>query len=251
MAASHLDLATLTVKIFADGADLDSIRAQAAQPHIKGFTTNPSLMRKAGVADYAAYSRELLAAVPDYSVSLEVFADDPAGMIAQGREIASWGSNAVVKVPVINSTGVFTGPVIEALSQAGVPLNITAVYTVDQVHQILGALHGTAPAYISIFAGRLADSGWDPLPVMREAASLLAERPGAGLDVAGGVGVFAFTPARDAGGGCITVPPEVLDKLSGLGTTADALAMSTGPALLKDATAAGYSIDTTASAAAE
>ena len=165
-------LTDLKIKIFADGADLEGIRTMYAKPWIKGFTTNPTLMRKVGVADYKSFASEVLREVPDRPVSFEVFADEFNEMEAQALEIASWGSNVNVKIPVTNTKRQFAGPLIRRLSEAGVQLNVTAVMTLEQVRAITDALAASTPAIISVFAGRIADTGVDPVPVMREALRL-------------------------------------------------------------------------------
>ena len=159
----------LKVKIFADGADFDSIMALYRDPLIKGFTTNPTLMRKAGVADYEAFARKVLDAIQDRPVSFEVFADDLPTMEAQARAIASWGENIYVKIPVTNTQGEFTGPIIRSLSEAGVAVNVTATFTLEQTRAVVDCLNRDIPAIVSIFAGRIADAGLDPMPIMREA----------------------------------------------------------------------------------
>ena len=164
----------LKIKIFADGADLERILALYANPLIKGFTTNPTLMRKAGISDYEAFAKQVLAKIADRPVSFEVFADDFPTMIAQGRRIASWGKNANVKIPVTNTRGEFAGPVLEALSKEGVVLNVTAIMTPEQVEQVGAALRADVPAIISVFAGRVADTGRDPMPLMRECRQISA-----------------------------------------------------------------------------
>src|SRR5882672_4072433 len=171
----------LRIKIFADGADLQSIKQSAANPMVKGFTTNPTLMRAAGVTDYKTFALEVLQTVPDRPVSFEVFADDFQSMEAQAREIASWGHNVYVKIPVTNTKGDFAGPIIASLSRAGVRLNITAVMTLDQVARIGAALAEDTPAVVSVFAGRIADTGRDPVPHMTEALQILRNRPKAEL----------------------------------------------------------------------
>ena len=167
----------LTVKIFADGADLKGMKEAAAQPHVKGFTTNPTLMRQAGVTDYKQFALDVLKLIPDRPVSFEVFADDFPTMEAQGREIASWGGNVYVKVPVTNTKGEFAGPLMTRLSSAGIKLNVTAIMTNEQVRRVAAALAKDVPAIVSVFAGRIADTGRDPVPIMREAVALLKERP--------------------------------------------------------------------------
>ena len=151
----------LKVKIFADGADIEGMLELASNPLIKGFTTNPTLMRKAGVEDYKQFASKVIEAIPDRPLSFEVFADDVAEMEAQAQEIASWGPNVNVKIPVTNTKGVSTVPAIKALSAKGVQVNVTAVFTLDQVRDITEALHDDTPAIISVFAGRIADTGVD------------------------------------------------------------------------------------------
>src|SRR5262245_8910484 len=171
----------LKVKIFADGADFDGIMKMYANPLIKGFTTNPTLMRKAGVADYESFARKLLEAVPDRPVSLEVFADDFPEMIRQGKAIASWGKNVNVKIPVMNTKREFAGPVIRELSDAGVAVNVTAIMTAKQVRDVTALLNVATPAIVSVFAGRIADTGVDPVPLMTECVSILKAKPKAEL----------------------------------------------------------------------
>ena len=162
-------LAQLKVKLFTDGADKAQIVEMAKQPWIAGFTTNPSLLKKAGVADYAAYARELVAAVPDRHISFEVFSDDIAEMVAQARVIATWGKNVYVKLPVTNTRGEPLFEAVRALSREGVKINMTAIFTREQVARAIDALDGGAPACVSVFAGRLADFGIDYRPIMQDA----------------------------------------------------------------------------------
>ncbi len=161
------DPSALTTKIYADGADLDGLLALAEQPYIRGFTTNPTLMRKAGVVDYERFAREVLEQITDRPISFEVFSDDVAEMRAQALEIASWGSNVYVKIPVTNTRGEWTDGLVRELTGEGVQLNVTALMTVDQVDRVAKALAGGAPSNISVFAGRVADTGRDPVPLMR------------------------------------------------------------------------------------
>src|SRR6201996_2642874 len=161
-------LKQLRIKLFADGADFDGIVALAANPIIRGFTTNPTLARNAGVRNYEEFGRKVLAAVPNRPVSLEVFADDFAGMTRQARAIASWGKNVNVKIPVTNTNREFSGEVIRQLSAEGIVVNVTAITTVDQVRRVAENLSPDAPAIVSVFAGRVADTGVDPVPMMAE-----------------------------------------------------------------------------------
>jgi len=244
-------LKDLKIKIFADGADLAGMKEMYAQPHIQGFTTNPTLMKKAGVTDYKAFAREVLAAIPDRPISFEVFADELDEMEAQGREIATWGRNVNVKIPVTNTRGVFTGPVIAKLSKAGVVLNITAVFTVAQVKAIAEALDPATPAIVSVFAGRIADAGIDPVPLMRECHSVLKARPKAELLWASPREVLNIVQADDIGCGIITVTNDILGKLKTLGKDLDAFSLETVEMFYKDAKAAGYTIATGKAEAAE
>jgi len=232
----------LNVKLFADGAELESIRTLAQNPAIKGFTTNPSLMRKAGVTDYEDYARRIVAAVPDRPISFEVFADDFDEMIAQGRVIATWGDNVNVKIPVMTTGGTFTGPVISALAQAGVTLNVTALMTVAQVQKVAACLRPDVPAIISVFAGRIADSGRDPEPVMQACRQALAERPKAELLWASSREIFNIFQADRTGCHIITVGHDLLSKLSTVGKDLDEYSIDTVKAFYRDAQAAGFEI---------
>ena len=232
----------LKIKIFADGADLKSIRESAANPLVKGFTTNPSLMRQAGVADYRAFARDVLKAVPDRPVSFEVFADDFPSMEQQAQEIASWGNNIYVKIPVSNTKGEFTGPLIASLSHAGVKLNITAIFTVEQVSRVAQALAQNVPAVVSVFAGRIGDTGRDPVPLMTESLRLLKPRPKAELLWASPREVLNIFQGDEIGCHIITVTADHLKKLSLVGKDLDAYSRETVAVFYKDATAAGYRI---------
>jgi transaldolase len=235
-------LSRIRVKIFADGADFDGILAMYKNPLIKGFTTNPSLMRRAGVTDYEAFARRLLAAVPDRPISFEVFADEPREMVRQARAIASWGSNVNVKIPVMNTRREFTGPVIEELSAAGIALNVTALMTPRQVRRVSACLAPEAPAIVSVFAGRVADTGIDPVPLMREAVQALAERPRAELLWASPRELLNIFQADEVGCHIITVTHEVLAKLGLVGKDLDAYSLETVETFHRDASAAGYTI---------
>jgi transaldolase len=232
----------LKVKIFADGADLERILALYANPLIKGFTTNPTLMRKAGISDYESFAKQVLTKITDRPVSFEVFADDFPTMIAQGRRIASWGRNANVKIPVTNTKGAFAGPVIEALSKEGVVLNVTAIMTPEQVEQVGACLRADVPAIISVFAGRVADTGRDPMPLMRECLARLANRPKAELLWASPRELLNIFQADEVGCHIITATSDVLAKLGLVGKDLDAYSLETVKMFFNDAAAAGYSI---------
>jgi transaldolase len=234
----------LAVKIFADGADFDGILTMYKNPLIKGFTTNPSLMRKAGISDYEGFARRLLAAVPDRPISFEVFADEPHEMIRQAEAIASWGSNVNVKIPVTNTRGEFSGPVIEELSRAGIVLNVTAVMTLAQVRDIAACLAPGTPAIVSVFAGRVADTGIDPVPVMRQAVEALAARPKAELLWASPRELLNIFQADEVGCHIITVTHDVLAKLGLVGKDLDRYSLETVEMFHRDARAAGFTINT-------
>jgi len=232
----------LRVKIFADGADLPGIIKLYANPLIKGFTTNPTLMRKAGVKDYAAFARDVLLAVPDRPVSFEVFADEFGEMERQAREIASWGRNVNVKIPVTTTKGAFCGPLIERLSSVGIVVNVTAVMTLEQVGAIVECLAPPTPAIVSVFAGRIADTGRDPVPLMAEAVRILKARPMAELIWASPRELLNVFQADDIGCHIITVTHDVLGKLSLVGRDLHAYSLETVEMFRRDAQAAGFSI---------
>jgi transaldolase len=230
------------VKIFADGADLNGILALYKNPLVKGFTTNPTLMRKAGIEDYEAFARQLVAAIPDRPLSFEVFADDIDEMIAQGRVIASWGDNVNVKIPVTTTKGAFTGPVISTLANAGVVVNVTAIMTVAQVQRVAECLAPNVGAIVSVFAGRVADTGRDPVPMMQDCLRALAGRPKAELLWASPRELLNIFQADEIGCHIITVSHDVLAKLSLIGKDLDEYSLETVKMFYRDATAAGFKI---------
>jgi transaldolase len=232
----------LTVKIFADGADLKGMKEAAAAPHVKGFTTNPTLMRQAGVTDYKQFALDVLKLIPDRPVSFEVFADDFPTMEAQGREIASWGSNVYVKIPVTNTKGEFAGPLMTRLSSAGIKLNVTAIMTNEQVRRVAAALAKDAPAIVSVFAGRIADTGRDPVPIMREAVASLKERPKAELLWASPRELLNIFQADEIGCHIITVTGDVIRKLALVGKDLDRYSLETVAMFHKDALSAAFAI---------
>jgi len=241
----------LRVSVFSDGADLPGILEMYARPWIRGFTTNPTLMRKAGVRNYEAFARSLLHAVPDRPVSLEVFAEDEAGMEMQALTIATWGANVNVKIPVTNREGVFLGPLIRRLGEAGVVVNVTAVFTLQQVEHVVQALAPETAAIVSIFAGRIADTGLDPVPLMTAAKRILGWRPKAQLLWASPRELLNVFQAADAGCDIITLPPEMLRKVELLGRDLQQYSLETVEMFHHDAWAVGYQIDTGVLAAAK
>jgi transaldolase len=232
----------LRIKIFADGADLASMKALAANPRVKGFTTNPTLMRKANVTDYVAFAHQVLAAIPDRPVSFEVFADEFPEMEAQALEIASWGKNVYVKIPITNTRRASAVPLVQRLSKQGVQLNVTAVFTLAQVEAITRALDPATPAVISVFAGRIADTGVDPVPLMADAKRICRAKPKAELLWASPRELLNIFHAESVGCDIITVTPDVLAKLELVGKSLDEYSLETVKMFYKDASAAGYSI---------
>ena len=235
----------LTIQLFADGADIKAMTDLYKGGRVKGFTTNPTLMRKAGVDDYEAFARRVLTAVPDRPVSLEVFADDFAEMLRQARVIATWGPNVNVKIPVTNTAREFSGPVIRQLSHEGIALNVTALLTVDQVRQVAECLAPETPAIVSLFAGRVADTGVDPVPLMRAAREALAPRPQAELLWASPRELLNVFQADEVGCHIITATNDILAKLPLVGKDLDDYSLETVAMFRRDALAAGYEIDTT------
>jgi transaldolase len=238
----------LKVKLFADGADLAGIKEMAANPAIKGFTTNPTLMRKAGVADYKAFALQALQVVGGRSISFEVFADEFGEMEKQAHEIASWGKNIYVKIPITNTNREFSGPLVERLSRAGVQVNVTALMTVDQVKRVTERLAPDTPAIISVFAGRIADTGRDPMPIMAEAVRIMKAKPKAELIWASPRELLNIVQAGEVGCHIITATNDILKKLSLVGKDLDQYSLETVEMFHKDAKAAGYSITTRAAA---
>lgn len=232
----------LSIKIFADGADLQTILSMAAKPWVRGFTTNPTLMRKAGVSDYAAFARTVLDSVTDRPVSFEVFADDLPTMEEQAREIDSWGPNVYVKVPVTNTGREFTGPILRRLSQAGVKLNVTAIMTVGQVTAVRDSLADGTPAIVSVFAGRVADTGIDPVGVMRDCLDTLRGRPELELLWASPRELLNLVQADAMGCHIITMTNDLLGKLGLLGKNLEDYSLETVEMFYRDAVAASYRI---------
>ena len=234
------DLGLKTVKIFADGANLDAILELAGQPHIAGFTTNPTLMRQSGVSDYEGFARKLLEHITDRPISFEVFADEPAEMVRQARLIASWGRNVYVKIPVTDTRGTSTAAVVRELAASGVHLNVTALMTVPQVEIVSSALASGPAAIVSVFAGRIADTGRDPIPLMTAALAAMAPYPQLELLWASPREIFNVRQADDIGVHIITVTPDLLKKLGKFGHDLDAYSLETVRMFHDDAATAGY-----------
>jgi transaldolase len=235
---SRLD--DLKVKIFADGADLAGILELYKNPIIKGFTTNPTLMKQAGVSDYDEFARTLLRAVPDRPISFEVFADDFAEMEWQALEIASWGGVVVVKIPVTNTRGESSAALVRRLARAGVRLNVTAMMTLDQVREFAECLQDGPPSYISVFAGRVADTGRDPVPHMAEAVRILSKYPQLELIWASPRELLNIFQADAIGCHVITVTHDVLKKLQLVGKDLGEYSLDTVKMFFNDAQRAGF-----------
>jgi transaldolase len=231
-----------TVKIFADGADIAGIRKLAADPLIKGFTTNPTLMRKVGITDYEGFSKEVLDVIEGRPISFEVFADDDAEIERQALKIASWGENIYVKIPVMTTNGVPTAALAGRLASQGVQLNITAMMTVQQVEEVLPSLEGGPASYVSLFAGRVADTGVDPIPMMKEVLAIIASEPQIELIWASPRELLNIVQANDIGCDVITVTHDLLGKLSGLGKDLHQFSLETVLMFHGDASASGFQL---------
>ena len=238
-----LDIDQLRIKLFCDGADFGSLLTWSADPRIKGFTTNPTLMRKSSVVNYEAFARQLVKVIPDRPISFEVLADDPETMEEQALAIATWGANVNVKVPITNTWGAFTGPSLRRLSGEGVPLNVTALFTLEQVERVAACLDPDVPAIISIFAGRSADTGIDPVPIIRSAVRMIEHLPHVELLWASPRELLNVFQAEDAGCHIITMVPEILSKLDLVGKDLEAYSLETVNMFYRDACAANYQID--------
>jgi len=232
----------LRVKIFADGADKAGMLEMASRPYIAGLTTNPTLMRKAGVADYRAFAREIVNAIPDRPLSFEVFSDDFAEMERQAHEIASWGAQVYVKIPVTNTRGEPAYGLVRRLSKAGVKLNVTALMTLAQVRDVSAALIGNVSSYISVFAGRVADTGRDPVPLMAAAVELIHPYPEQELIWASPRELLNIFQADAIGCQIITVTNDVLNKLSLVGKDLADYSLDTVKMFYRDAQQAGYQL---------
>jgi transaldolase len=236
-------LSDLKIQIYADGADKAGILELYAKPYIKGLTTNPTLMNKAGIKDYEAFSKDILKTVTAKPISLEVFTDDLVDMKRQALKIASWGSNVYVKIPITNSVGLSCIPLVKELAQQGVKLNITALLTLAQVRDVAAVLNPNVPSVVSIFAGRIADTGIDPMPLMRAAGALLEGQPKAELLWASVREVLNILQAEESGTKIVTVPHDILAKAAKmLGTDLTALSLDTVKMFAKDAAAAGFKL---------
>ena len=230
------------IKLFADGADKVGIMEMYQNPRIDGFTTNPTLMRKAGITDYVAFAKDLLREIPDKPISFEVFADEFDEMERQAFEIAGWGKNVYVKIPVMNTKRQASYDLVQKLSQAGVQLNITAMMTLEQVNKVTEAVQGGASCFVSVFAGRVADTGIDPVPMMQEALKLLKNAPNAELLWASPREVLNVYQAEAIGCHIITATNDILKKLELNGKNLDVYSQETVQMFFNDAQAAGFQL---------
>jgi transaldolase len=239
----HQPLHELPIKIFADGADLEGITELYRQPYIHGLTTNPTLMRKAGLTDYKTFARAVLREVKSKPISFEVFSDEFSEMRRQARKIHDWQDNVYVKIPITNTRGESSIPLIEQLAGEGVKLNITALLTLRQVKSVVASLNSSVPAVVSVFAGRIADTGVDPLPIMQESLEMVRSLPKAELLWASVREVLNVFQAASCGCHIVTVPHDILRKLATLGgRNLDELSLDTVRMFHQDAVAAGFKL---------
>jgi len=230
------------IKLFADGADTNEIKNLYNERNVQGFTTNPTLMRKAGIQDYKAFAIELLDIIRDLPISFEVFSDDFDAMEKEAREIYSWGSNVFIKIPVTNTKGVSSVPLIKKLSKDGYKLNVTAILTTEQIEQVTDALAQEVPAIVSVFAGRIADTGRDPVPIMKNAREILKARPKSELLWASSRELINIFQAEEAGCHIITVTLDILKKLKMIGMDLNQLSLETVQMFYRDALQAEFNI---------
>ena len=236
-------LNSLKTKIYADGADLEQMLELSTKPYVRGFTTNPTLMRRAGVTDYARFARRVLEEITDRPISFEVFSDELDEIHAQALEIASWAPNVYVKVPVTTTRGESTAEVVRALTTSGVQVNVTGILTLPQVETVTGALEGGEPSIISVFAGRIADTGRDPIPIMVEALRIMAAVPTAELIWASPREVLNIVQADQIGCHIVTVTQDLLAKVHLLGKALDEYSLETVTTFYTDAQESGYTLE--------
>jgi transaldolase len=236
------EIETLRVKIFADGADKAGMLEMYDKPYIKGLTTNPTLMRMAGITNYKAFALEVLDSIKDKPISFEVFSDDFVEMERQAMEIASWGENVYVKIPVTNTKQEVCYPLLEKLSSRNVKLNVTAIMTLDQVRDVVASLNPSVPSYVSVFAGRIADTGRDPLPLMFNAVEMLKRNPAAELIWASPRELLNIFQANQIGCHIITVTNDILKKLNFVGYELETFSLDTVKMFYGDAVAAGFTL---------
>ena len=230
------------IKLYADGADLNGMIEEYKKGIASGFTTNPTLMKKAGVKSYEEFAKAALKAIPDLPISFEVFSDDLPGMEREARKIGSWGNNVYIKIPVTNTKGESTAPLVKKLSHDGLKLNVTAILTADQVKTVAKALSPTTPSIVSVFAGRIADTGVDPMPIMKESVNVLKSNPKAELLWASTRELLNLIQAESCGCHIITITNDVLKKVPLVGKDLTQLSLETVQMFYNDAKGAGYKI---------
>lgn len=230
----------LRVKIFSDGAKIEDFKALSAQAFVKGFTTNPSLMNKAGVKDYAQFIEEVLPIVKEKPISFEVFSDDFKEMKRQALKLRGLGGNIYVKIPITNTKGESSLPLIKELTHGGMKINVTAILTLKQVEQVAAVLHAETPSVVSVFAGRIADTGIDPIPVMKQSKALLKSLLRAELLWASSRELLNIFHAEEAGSDIITVPPDLLKKISFIGYDLKQFSLDTVKMFYTDAVSSGF-----------
>jgi transaldolase len=232
----------LSTRVFADGADLDGILALAADPRISGFTTNPTLMWKAGLTDYSDFAQRLLERITRHPISFEVFADGVDEMRRQARLISGWGENVYVKIPITTTSGESMVPLVRELSESGVKVNVTALFTTAQVELVTEAVRQGAPSYLSVFAGRIADAGIDPVPIMARSVDIMVDAPRAELIWASPREVLNVVQADSVGCHIITMTHDLLAKLELLGKDLEQFSLETVQMFHRDAVAAGFNL---------
>ncbi len=232
----------LNIDIYADGADINEMKKAAKEGIVKGFTTNPTLMKKANIQNYTEFAKAAVREIPNMPISFEVFSDDFAGMEKQARIIATWGKNVQVKIPITNTKGESALPLIKKLSHEGVSLNVTALLTLEQVQGVAEALSPKVPAIVSVFAGRIADTGRDPIPTMIESKKILKNHPQSQLLWASTRELLNIYQAEQCGCQIITVSPDILKKLSLVGKDLKALSLETVQMFYNDASSSGFDI---------
>jgi transaldolase len=238
----ELEISERRIKLFMDGAYIAEMKEGYARRSVQGFTTNPTLMRKAGVTDYEAFAREAIAAIPDLPLSFEVFSDDFAAMEREARKIASWGGHTYIKIPITNTKSESAVPLIAKLAADGLALNITAILTLDQVRAVAAVLNPAVPSIVSVFAGRIADTGVDPVPMMRDAVKILEPNPRAELLWASPRELLNLIQAEECGCHIITATSDLIKKVPLIGKDLAEYSLETVKMFYNDAQSAGFKL---------
>jgi len=232
----------LNIEIYADGADLESFMELNSKNFVKGFTTNPSLMKKSGIQDYTNFAKDLLSKIKDKPISFEVFADDFSGMQSQAKKINSWGKNVFVKIPITNTKGQPTSQLVKSLNEESIACNVTAIFTIEQVRSIVNVVDDRTPVILSIFAGRIADSGIDPVPIIEKAIDLTKDKKNIKILWASTRELFNIFQANKINCHIITVPNDILKKIDNIGKDQKSFSLETVIDFYNDANAAGFKI---------